>query len=334
MNSKITLVVTSISGPSKILRALSSGANEHSIDFILIGDVSSPRDFKLEGCRFFDIDAQRKLDLKIVKVLPEKHYGRKNIGYLLAAREGASQILETDDDNMPYPAFWNPYPLVNDVAVVENCGWVNLYAYFTDQKIWPRGFPLEFLEKAVPEMNKLPQRQIKCPVHQGLANENPDVDAVYRLTYPLPVNFEKGRNIALGPGSWCPFNSQVNVWFREAFMLMYLPSYCSFRMTDIWRSFVAQRILHENDMAVLFTPPTVWQERNDHNLLKDFQDEIPGYLNNDRIMKNLWDLDLKRGTEHYGDNMLKCYDALIRMGIVGNSELEILDAWINDIMSE
>jgi hypothetical protein len=36
-------------------------------------------------------------------------------------------------------------------------------------------------------------------------------------------------------------------------------------MTDIWRSFVAQRIAYENDWAVLFHEPTVWQSK-EHDL--------------------------------------------------------------------
>jgi hypothetical protein len=75
-----------------------------------------------------------------------------------------------------------------------------------------------------------------------LADENPDVDAIYRLTLPLPIIFNKANNVALGNNSFCPFYSQNRTWFKEAFPLLYLSSHCSFRMTDIWRSFVAQRI--------------------------------------------------------------------------------------------
>ena len=76
---------------------------------------------------------------------------------------------------------------------------------------------------------------------------------------------------------------------------MYLPSYCSFRMTDIWRSYVAQRIAWECGWSVLYHEPTVWQERNEHNLMKDFEDEIPGYTNNLNICKTLQALHLKPG---------------------------------------
>ena len=46
-------------------------------------------------------------------------------------------------------------------------------------------------------------------------------------------------------------------------------------MTDIWRSFVAQRIAWANGWAILFHEPTVWQDRNEHNLMRDFRDESP-----------------------------------------------------------
>ncbi|MHC4265647.1 MAG: STELLO glycosyltransferase family protein, partial [Planctomycetota bacterium] len=68
------------------------------------------------------------------------------------------------------------------------------------------------------------------------ADDNPDVDAVYRLTQRLPLTFRKDRRLALGNGSKCPFNSQNTTWFPDAYPLLYLPAYCSFRMTDIWRS--------------------------------------------------------------------------------------------------
>lgn len=43
----------------------------------MIGDKASPSDFILEGCDFYSLERQRQLDLSIVKLLPEKHYGRK-----------------------------------------------------------------------------------------------------------------------------------------------------------------------------------------------------------------------------------------------------------------
>src|SRR5205807_7157091 len=128
---------------------------------------------------------------------------------------------------------------------------------------------------------------LNCPIQQGLSDENPDVDAIYRMANPLPVLFDKANSVSLGKNSWCPFNSQNTTWFKEAFPLLYLPSYCSFRMTDIWRSFVAQRIAWTCGWSILFHQSTVRQDRNDHNLMTDFKDEISGYSNNALICKSL-----------------------------------------------
>ena len=50
--------------------------------------------------------------------------------------------------------------------------------------------------------------------------DNPDVDAIYRLTAKLPIIFEKNNTIALGSKTWCPFNSQNTTWFKPAFPLL------------------------------------------------------------------------------------------------------------------
>lgn len=112
---------------------------------------------------------------------------------------------------------------------------------------------------------------------------------------------------------------------------MYLPSYCSFRMTDIWRSFVAQRIAWANDWAILFHEPNVSQERNEHNLMRDFRDEVPGYLNNREIGTALERLNLRNGVDHLGDNLRFCYEELVRMKLVGETELVLVDAWLKDL---
>ncbi len=331
MKDKTALIVTSIAPPNAVLRTLAQGCLEHDIDFIVIGDVASPPDFKLEGCRFYGLAEQRELGLRFAEKCPTKHYARKNIGYLLAMRDGVSVIIETDDDNHPHPEFWEERSRPQAVKAVSNAGWVNVYRYFTDANIWPRGLPLDRILTDIPAFESLAQREIDCPIQQGLANENPDVDAIYRLALPLPQSFRKDRRVALGTGAWSPFNSQNTTWWREAFPLLYLPAYCSFRMTDIWRSFIAQRISWANDWGILYHEPTVWQERNEHNLMRDFRDEVPGYLNNSAISEALDKLSLPSGVDKINDNLLSCYEELIRMELIGREELDLVKAWISDL---
>ncbi len=330
-------MITSIAAPNPVLKKCAEGAVQNDFRFIVMGDVISPPDFRLEGCDFYSIPAQEELPYRLSKILPKRHYGRKNLGYLVAKE--SEIIIETDDDNFPRNEFWSKRERKVQAELLENKGWFNVYASFSPDNIWPRGFPLENILEAGTHVDKGKNfvRQnsnsilADCPIQQGLADENPDVDAVYRMTMKLPVNFEKKDPLALGNGTWCPFNSQNTTWFKEAFPLMYLPSYCSFRMTDIWRSFVAQRIAWTCGWSILFHNASVWQERNEHSLLKDFADEVPGYLNNAKICRDLSDLDLKNGKENLGENLLRCYRMLTENKYVGMEEMSLVEAWIEDI---
>jgi hypothetical protein len=230
---------------------------------------------------------------------------------------------------MPSEAYYEPLPETTTIASLEGCGWVNVYRYYTDHLIWPRGLPLDSVQQPLPGLG--PEREVCVPIQQGLADDNPDVDAIYRLTLPLPFSFDRQLRVALGAGAWCPYNSQNTIYYRQAFPLLYLPAYCSFRMTDIWRSFVAQRIAWANGWSILFREATVTQDRNDHSLMKDFEDEISGYLGNRKIGAMLDALDIPAGEENIPAALRLCYGAMVEGGFVGSDELPLLEAWLQDI---
>jgi hypothetical protein len=327
---RISIVVTTISEPNKVLNALASGSIQNNRNFIAIGDEPSPDEFEIKGCDYYSIDRQLTTGFDLAKNCAKRHYARKNIGYLLAIRDGSNVIVDTDDDNMPYPSFWSERQRKDTSPFAEETGWLNIYRYFSNENIWPRGLPLDKVQLMPPAYNSLRTAELDCPIQQGLANDNPDVDAIYRLVLPLPQVFRSDRRIALKRDVWCPFNSQNTMWWSDAFPLLYLPSHCSFRMTDIWRSFVAQRIAWENNWSVLFHEPTVWQERNEHNLMKDFHDELPGYLHNDKICEELGKLNIKSGVSSLFDNLKICYERMIELGFVDAKELPLLENWESD----
>jgi STELLO glycosyltransferases len=102
-------------------------------------------------------------------------------------------------------------------------------------------------------------------------------------------------------------------------------------MTDIWRSFIAQRCLWEIGAGVAFHAPEVIQDRNEHNLLRDFQDEVPGYLSNGRIRELLDGLKLQPGESLVRENLLNCYEHLVAHGIFPADELPLVEAWLSDL---
>lgn len=322
------LIITSIAtSDNAALREYARQSVAYDTHFIVIGDTRSPADFALPDCDFRSMERQRELPFPLARLLPANHYARKNLGYLIAAKDGADVIIETDDDNFPYPEFWETREKTHQAHLLQDKNWVNVYRYFTNENVWARGFSLKDICSELPPLPL--SEAVECPIQQGLANDNPDVDAIFRLTAPSVIKFQKRTPVAFGANTICPFNSQNTTWFREAFPLLYLPSYCSFRMTDIWRSFVAQRICWVNGWNVLFHNATVWQERNDHNLMRDFADEIQGYLNNDAIMTALSRLNLKSGADHIFENLLLCYKQLIRMNLIDVREMKLIKAWIN-----
>jgi len=102
-------------------------------------------------------------------------------------------------------------------------------------------------------------------------------------------------------------------------------------MTDIWRSFVAQRCLWETGNGVVFHGPEVCQERNVHSLASDFEAEIPGYLGNADIAQTLEQVRLAAGIENTGDNLIRCYEALVKSGVFPPAEISIVKAWRSDL---
>jgi hypothetical protein len=324
------LVITSIVAQGEVICLIAKKCLQHDLSLILIGDAKSPSSYYLEGCDYYSLDRQYKSDFEFARVCPVNHYARKNVGYLLAMAKRASSIMETDDDNLPLDAFWTTSERFCRCPTVLNGGWVNIYSYFSDRLIWPRGFPLKQISNKPPLLDSVEVTLADCPIQQGLADENPDVDAIYRLLFQLPHRFSNGSPVALSNGSWCPFNSQNTVWWPVAFKLMYLPAYCSFRMTDIWRSFIAQRIAWLNNWSVLFRPATVVQKRNEHDLMKDFEQEVPGYLNNSGICEILENLPLKAGYDEIGDNMRICYEKMVEMALVRPDELDLLEVWLKE----
>jgi len=325
-------VVTTIQAPTAAMRRLARVVGGCGGRLVVVGDKKGPAAYPVREVELVTLEQQLKMPLRLPRLLPVGHYVRKNLGYLLAMSRQAPCIYETDDDNAP-TARWRPRVRSVKAIPVRGSGWHNVYGHFSSEHVWPRGFPLEEVEasRAWKPRAGSPAKVANSPIQQGLADGNPDVDAVWRLLLSRDVRFKSRSSLALGRGAWCPFNSQNTWWWPEAYALMYLPSFCTFRMTDIWRSFVAQRCLWEMDGALAFHAPDVIQDRNEHNLLRDFQDEVPGYINNARICAVLEGVKLEPGKEAAGANLRRCYEALVREAVFPGKELRLVDAWLTDL---
>jgi hypothetical protein len=249
------------------------------------------------------------------------------IGYLYAMSRGARLIADTDDDNAPKEGWTRP-DFESEFDVLEGDGFVNVYRYFSDSYVWPRGFPLHLL-RAEETATVSGRRSIDVGVWQFLADGDADVDAIYRLVFDRPVTFASRPALALGRGVVCPFNSQNTFFAKDAFPLLYLPSYVTFRFTDILRGLVAQPVLWESGLHLAFGPATVRQQRNPHDYLADFSDEIPMYLQAEAAFDAAAAAVSSRVS--IAENLRAAYEGLEKRGIVEPRERILLEAWLADV---
>ncbi|TFJ83099.1 hypothetical protein NSK_005621 [Nannochloropsis salina CCMP1776] len=216
---------------------------------------------------------------------------------------GAEMIYDTDDDNIlkvdsegnPFipdsslgelasskdvvrpgqSHVYNPYPSFDSVPVKDG----------SPAFVWSRGFPVN-LTTGASTWNV--SRGVEEGTHEGgvitivqsLADHDPDVDALYRLTSHLPLSFRSGRSARLEvipPGVMTPFNAQATAFGKAGFWGMLLPITVHGRVSDIWRSYITGMIMWEARQRVAFASPFVTQCRNPHSYLADFDAESDLY---------------------------------------------------------
>lgn len=319
------IVITSIYPPTE---AVKSFAERKDWQLVVAGDTKTPSDWQYPGVVYLSPDDQLQMNLPLANSLPWKTYARKMTGYAYAIQNGAQIIADTDDDNIPYGDWAQQIEFSNHFDMLSYSGFVNLYQYFTKEHVWPRGFPLNrILDRTMP--NEQPANNLSTHnvgIWQFLADEDPDVDAIYRLTNNMPIYFQNRAPLVLSPGTYSPFNSQ-NTFFRcETFPLLYLPAFVNFRFTDILRGLVAQPILWAAGYMLGFGHATVIQKRNPHEYLIDFESEIPCYLHPEKIV----DLVSKvvSPDQNIPVNMVAAYTALHKANIVTGNELKLLNLWL------
>ncbi|MET0393553.1 MAG: STELLO glycosyltransferase family protein [Chitinophagaceae bacterium] len=317
------IVITSIFPPTVAVEAF-AGLEEYQL--IVVGDKKTPAGWQAANCTYLDVEAQLQLSSSLARAIPFNHYGRKMMGYVYALQQGADVIIDTDDDNIPYDGWQFPSFDGRFRSTLPGLGWVNVYHHYSEQPIWPRGLPLRHINDS---RDKLQWQETETDqsigIWQGLADEDPDVDAIYRLTSNTPCIFRKKEPIVLEKGTVCPFNSQNTAIRRELFPLLFLPSFVTFRFTDILRGIIAQPVLWQQGYKLGFTEATVVQKRNEHDYFKDFESEVPMYLHTEKALEAVI---AATGPGSVKDNLYNAYEALLAINVVEPREMTVLNEWL------
>ena len=315
MNHKKWVVITTINSPNpRVLEFIELGYK-----VLVVGDKKTPITWETfdERIVYLNYSHQEETYPALSAIIGSNTYARKNLGYLFALQNGAEIIWETDDDTFPLRNLTDPLSALSmERYFTSEDGVWNPYSHFLpNTNIWPRGYPLERISKSFDP----PQLQIEndlssVDVLQTLVNNEPDVDAIYRLTVnSSPITFPQRDGAVRIKKGITPGNTQSTFWLtKKSFKSIYFPVTVNSRFADILKLYLTQ--VNNN---LLYAGFLVEQFRTPHNYMIDFNDEIEMYKNLDSLCSFV--LSQKEGI-----SLTKMYSELTLLGICDSHEIEVL----------
>lgn len=318
---------------------------------LVAGDVKGPDSYEIPGANVVFLSSKRQEELarkiSFVAKTPWNHFSRKNIAYLYAIANGAVSIWDFDDDNALFPdetleAYTKPSESVLEVDVInpEACSVFNPYGFFgaSVENIWPRGYPLECLHdekcKLASDFCVVNNNEQKIPIgiFQAIEDLDPDVDAIYRLTRELPVHFAgapQNLPVVVPENMYSPMNAQAALFQQMAFWSLFLPTTVHGRVSDIWRSYIAQTLMKQVGMRAAFIGPVVEQVRNAHSYLADLDAEVPLYEQAGALIDYLQHWTYNGNTLEGA--MERLYVDLYEHGILEWEDVALVQLWLTTL---
>ena len=248
---------------------------------IVVGDKKTPTNYNLINGIYLNPEDQENYDKDLSDAIGWNCIQRRNFGLIKAFELGAEVIATIDDDNIPLDN-WG-----KNLMVSKN---IELNYYETDEmafdpisvtnysKLWHRGFPLQLLSKR--KSKKI--RKKVCPdVQADFWNGDPDIDAICRMEHRPECKFEN-IYFPFSSNTFSPFNSQNTFLSKKIIKDYFLFPHIG-RMDDIWASYYVESLGYK----VVYNFPTVYQDRNEHDLTIDLKKEVIGYENNLKLLNEL-----------------------------------------------
>jgi hypothetical protein len=305
------------------------------IGFIVIGDCRTPNkkceeiahDLKDEGfeAHYFDIVSQEKWlkdFLKLAEVIPFNSDNRRNIGFLMAAQQGAEIIISIDDDNYPTDQdFYGYHSIVGTQQTTKAAhsanGWFNpcsLLEFSNGRMIYPRGFPFSRRWK---DRTTYTTDTGRIVLNLGLWIGVPDADALTNLNEPVnSMGLNSNQQVMLAPGVYSPLNTQNTAFHRSILPCYYyilmgqkIEGLILDRYGDIWSGYFAKKVIDQVGHRVTIGKPLTHHRRNLHNLFDDLKAELTGMILTEKIVEFLESTELENRT--YQDAYLELAEKLL-----------------------
>ena len=273
------IVSTTINPPTEAIRKFDS---MEDWELVVMGDLKTPKDYQLQRGLYMSPAEQEQYDKPLSDAIGWNCIQRRNFGLLIAHDRGADIVAVIDDDNIPLPGWGTDLMLRRDVEV--NHYETTLPAFdpvgaTNHSKLWHRGFPLQLLSRR--DYNRKSRRIIRPMVQADFWNGDPDIDAICRMEHAPECTFDPAY-FPIASNAMSPFNSQ-NTFLDGAMLGDYFLFPFIGRMDDIWAAFYVQAKGHQ----VVFGKASVYQLRNEHDLVRDMKSEYPGYENDLEIVSTI-----------------------------------------------
>lgn len=305
------IVTTTINPPTEATKRYAKIAESRDdVQFIIVGDrkTNIPNYTKLfenNNSVFIYTPAQQEKDFpELSSIIGWNTIQRRNLGFAYIYKHSVDHkddfIATVDDDNIPYNNWLQPY-----IDIEDNSGkiWVShidcvkeygdplsVLPFFIKNDISHRGFLRKY--KSIPNLYHTRSRTCRSEnidVIAALWDGAPDIDAIdrYKINnqyvsitdeFNIPSFNNAVDTYYKFNNSKTVFNSQ-NTFIRVKLLPYYMCIPYVGRMDDIWGAYLLQTYMP--DIGIVFAKPTVYQERNEHNVFKDISLETHGYMAND-----------------------------------------------------
>jgi hypothetical protein len=279
---KKAIICTTINSPTEAIVKFSKIPDW---DLVIVGDLKTPHnDFEKISCKYLSPTEQHTMYPLLSESLGWNCVQRRNIGFVYAYKNGYDIVATVDDDNIPDDN-WGTDIIVGtksnlDVFVTEDICF-DPFSPYLKKELWHRGFPIQLISSKN-DIKKAVQESRRVFVQSHLVNGDPDVDAIGRISFAPNINLRESFNFFTS-NKIMPFNSQNTIIHRDV-----LPYYFMFpfigRMDDIWGAYILQSFFPN---CVAFGRANVYQLRNQHDLIKDLEDELLGYRESLNLLKDL-----------------------------------------------
>ncbi len=278
---KKIIATTTINPPTQ---AIGKFQRMEEWDIVVAGDLKTPKEYRLDRGVYLTPKDQEAISEELSEAVGWNCIQRRNFAVIKAYEMGADIIALIDDDNIPYESWGDNIYIGRPVEVAEyrtEAPAFDPVGATNESHLWHRGFPLQLLPTR--DYSTKATKRIVPDVQAMFWNGDPDIDAICRMEHAPECRFDEAC-FPMAANRIGPFNSQNTFISRRIVKDYFLFPHIG-RMDDIWASFYVQA----KGARVVYDRPTVYQDRNVHDLVKDMKQEYLGYENNLNLIRALYD---------------------------------------------